>query len=291
MTINQIARNQMGPAMNRLSSGMRINSAADDAAGLAIMENMTAQVRGLDQGTRNTMDMQALVQTAEGGLDTISDSLNRIRELSVQAANGTLSQNQRGMIQEEIDQLSRHIESSVNNGVQFNTMNLLDGSGERGLHTASGADGAGATVRINDMRDMARAVTEFNVAEPLYQPLLDNDGNEVLNTDGEVVMQRVHSFAAETFNINEIDQFINEVVGERANLGAMHNRFDYTASANTISSLNLADARSRIADADMARELVDLQADRIINEVQVLMQQQAQRNVEDANQRILTTGA
>jgi flagellin len=276
MTVNNIARNQMGPAMTRLASGQRINSAADDAAGLAIVESMTAQVRGLDQGTRNTMDMQALVNTAEGGLDTISGSLNRIRELSVQAANGTLSQANRDMIQEEIGQLANHIQSTVNNGVQFNTMNLLDGSGAQGLHTASGADGAGAIVIINDMRDMARAVTDFNVAEPLYRPLLDADGDPVLDADGEQVMERVHSHAAATFNINEIDQFINEVVGERANLGAMHNRFDYTVATNQIANLNMAAARSGIQDADIALAVMEREQASVLEEAQLRAQERQQ---------------
>jgi len=92
MTINNIARNQMSPAMMRLASGNRINSAADDAAGLAITMNMTSQIRGLDQGTRNTADMQAMINTAEGGLATIADSAQRIRELSVQV-NGRSTRN------------------------------------------------------------------------------------------------------------------------------------------------------------------------------------------------------
>jgi len=257
MTVNNIARNQMSESMMRVASGQRINSAADDAAGSAIVENMTAQINGLDQGVRNTADMQALVQTAEGGLEGISDSLNRIRELSVQASNGTLSAANREQIQAEISQLADGIQSQVSGGTQFNTMNLLDGSAQ-GINTASGPDGTGTVFSINDMSSVAQAVTNFNVT-------------------GE-------------FNIADIDSAINEVSSERANLGAMVNRFDYTASANTISGLNMADARSRIADADIAQEMMAVNQERVINEMQILMQQQAHEQAEQQSVIVNSTG-
>ena len=265
MTVNNIARNQMSEAMLRVASGNRINNAADDAAGLAIMESMTAQIRGLDQGTRNTEDMQALVNTAEGGLDGITDSLQRIRELSVQAANGTLSQANRDQIQTEIDQLASNIQSQVRDGVQFNTMNLLDGT-VTNANTASSANGTGAGVTINDMSDMAQAVANYNVTG-------DISGG---NPPG--------------FDINEIDSVINEVVRERANLGAVSNSFDYTASANSISSLNLADARSRVGDADMAREMMRVNQERVINDMQVMLQRQQQDQEEERARQVAPPG-
>jgi len=278
VTIQNIAQNQMSPAMMRVASGQRINSAADDPAGLAIVENMTAQIRGLDQGERNTRDMQALVQTAEGGLDTISDSLNRIRELSVQASNGTLNASQREMIQAEISQLADGIQSTVRGGVQYNTMNLLDGS-VTNANTASGADGRGPIININDMRDMAQAITEFNVTgsgtPPPPPPPPDEFG---------FVPPSPQFFAPGEFNINDIDAAINDVAAERANLGAYMNRLDHTATANSISSLNLADSRSRIADADMAREMMTVNQERVINELQVLLQRQSQEQVERQGQ-------
>ena len=252
MTVNNIARNQMSQPMMRLASGNRINSAADDAAGLAIMEGMEAQIRGLDQGTRNTMDMQALVNTAEGGLDTISDSLNRIRELSVQAANDTLSPTNRGMIQREITQLTEGIQAAVE-GVQFNTINLLDGSVQN-FNTASGPDGTGAQVSINDMSDIAQAITNFNMAN--------------------ATAADIGAF------INNVDELMGQVNMERAALGAISNTFDFTASFNSLASLNLADARSRIADADIAVEMMAVNQERVLNEMQILMQQQEQERVE-----------
>jgi len=237
----------MSPAMQRVASGNRINSAADDAAGLAIVEQLTAQINGLDQGTRNTMDMQALARTAEGGLDGISDSLNRIRELSVQAANDTNTPLNREMIQNEISQLADNIQATVDN-TQFNTRNLLDGGAEN-LNTASAADGTGATVTINDMSSLAQAVANFNVTG--------------------------------SFDLNDIDNALSEVNSQRAQIGATMNRFDFTANANSVSSLNMADARSRIRDADIAAEMAALNQDRIINEMEMLMQQQEQRRVQE----------
>jgi flagellin len=256
MTVNNIARNQMSEAMMRVASGKRINSAADDAAGLAIAENMTAQIRGLDQGIRNTDDMQAMINTAEGGLDTVSDSLVRIRELSVQALNGTNTNAQRAMIQEEIGQLASGIQAAVN-GVEFNTLTLLDGSVDA-ANTASGPDGTGAIVSINDMSGIAQAMTS-----------IAQDGS---------------------FDLTAIDSAIRQVNEERANLGALSNRMNYTANANSVSSLNLADARSRIADADIAAELLAVEQDRVINETQILLQQQEQNNVNENVQRVLNTG-
>jgi len=257
MTINSIAQNQMSTAMMRVASGNRINSAADDAAGLAIVEDMNAQIRGLDQGTANTADMQSLIRTAEGGLDTISDSVQRARELSVQAQNGTLTDSQRAMIQEEIGQLAQGVQSATN-GTEFNSMQLLDGSVE-GANTASGADGTGAIFSINDMSGIAQAMT--SIAE---------DGS---------------------FDLNALDNALTQVSAERANLGALSNTMDFTMSANSVSSLNLADSRSRIADADIAREMMAVQQERVINEMQVMLQQQEQNRVEDNAQRVLSTGA
>jgi len=256
MTVQNIARSQMSEAMMRVSSGNRINSAADDPAGLAIVENMTSQIRGLDQGTRNTNDMQAMINTAEGGLAGVNDSLNRIRELSVQALNDTNTPAQRAMISNEIDQLAQGVQDQVSN-LQFNTMNLLDGS-VRNANTASSPDGTGAIVNINDMSEIAQAMTEIA--------------------------------RSGSFDLNAIDDAAARVTPERANLGALSNRMDFTANANTISSLNLVDARSRIADADIPLEVGRVERERVLDQIQILMQQAAQNNVEENNRRVVNAG-
>jgi flagellin len=247
----------MSPAMQRLASGNRVNTAADDAAGMAIIETMTAQLNGMDQGTRNTLDMQALATTAEGGLNTVSDSLQRIRELSVQAANDTNTPNNRQMMQSEINQLADQIQTAVTN-TQFNNRNLLDGGGEN-LNLAPGPGDNGTTISINDMSSLATAVANFNVT-------------------GQ-------------FSINDIDSALSEVSGQRAQIGAQINRMDHIVSANSLSSLNLADARSRIRDADMAREMAAFTQDRVINEMEMLMQQQEQNRVRNEGQSVVGTAA
>jgi flagellin len=245
MTINNIARSQMDSAMLRLTTGQRINSAADDAAGLSIANKMDTQIRGYEQGTANTRDMQNLVNVAEGGLATIGSALGRIRELSVQAANGTNTPDDRGRIQNEISQLADHIQSTVEN-TQFNTINLLDGT-FKNQNTASNPDGTGARVSINDMSGLAQAISNFNVT-------------------GE-------------FNITDIDNALAQVNNERSNLGAMSNRFDYTVENNENAVRNLTQARSRIMDADIAREMMNFTQGQVLSQMQILMQQHEQNRM------------
>jgi len=161
------------------------------------------------------------------------------------------------MIQAEISQLADGIQSAISN-TQYNGMNLLDGSAQN-LNTASSPDGTGATVSINDMSSLAQAISNFNVT-------------------GQ-------------FNISDIDQAISQVSNERANLGAMSNRFDYTVSANTTTSLNLAGARSRVGDADIAAEAMATAESRRVNEMEIMMQQAQQQQAIQQNQILGAPGA
>lgn len=256
MTINSIAATQMNTTMVRLSSGYRINSAADDAAGLAISEKMTGQIRGLDQGTRNLMDMQSLVNTAEAGLATINSSLLRIRELTVQATSGIMTQEDRALIQTEINQLMDEIDS-VSSRTEFNTMRLLDGgfSAESGygLHTSADAAGRGPTIHIGNMGvDMILGANARDYIDVVP------DGFDM----------------SEIFT--RVDGALARVAAERSNLGAMSNRFDHTSSSNQIASLNLAGARSRIRDADMGLEMMRLHRERILEQARIMSQQREQ---------------
>ena len=245
MTINSVASTQLNTAMQRIATGQRINSAADDAAGLAISERMTAQIRGLEQGTRNVMDMQSLVSTAEGGLSGITDSLHRIRELSLQAQNGILTDDDRQNIQFEINQLMQEINDTTQR-TEFNSMRLLDGSFNaedgRGLHVAADAQGRGPTVHIGNMS-----------ANVLMGP-------EPYDVTGE-------------FDISRVDEALTRVTSERAYLGAMYNRFDTTIASNQITNLNLAAARSRVRDQDIAQAAMHLEQQNVIEQAQI----QAQR--------------
>jgi flagellin len=244
MTVNSMATNQLATAMARIATGQRINSAADDAAGLAIAEKMEGQIRGINQGIDNTRDMQNLVNTAEGALSNVGEGLLRIRELSIQASNGTLTQSDRELIQREITQIVDHI-STVTSNTEFNTIPLLEG---RELHTASYADGSGMRVNTPDMAEIAKTLTNYNVASE--------------------------------FNIADIDTALAAVAGERANLGAASNRMDFTVNNNAVTAENLVRAQSQIRDANIAEEITNMLQEQTVSQIQLLMQRREQERLE-----------
>ena len=307
MTINNIANNQLSTSMMRISTGQRINSARDDAAGLAIAERMTAQIRGLDRGTQNVMDMQNLVMTAEGGLNNIGDNLQRIRELTVQSLNGVLTDNDRQNIQHEIDQLISEIDATTQR-TEFNTMRLLDGSFNRedgrGLHTAAGPDGRGPSVYIGNMSssmllgpepydliaDASRSVRTVTVPEGapgIEMPEIDPPGDGYIGITppiGELepgtVIGVLPPQPLQSDLLRRVDDAITRVSRERSYLGAMHNRFDTTIASNQIANLNLAASRSRIADADIAQETMNMIQARIQEQAEIAMQRRQQEQME-----------
>ena len=215
---------KLGLAMERLSSGYRINRAADDAAGLSISEKLTAQINGLDQATRNSQDAVSLVQTAEGSLDEVHEMLQRVRELAVQYKNGTLSANDRLSIQSEVNQLSSEIER-IGQSVEFNGINLLSAAG----------------------------TVTFQVGA--------NDG-EVITVSTISLGQTVGTAAfgltaAGTSDIDEIDTAISAVSSQRTKLGAVQNRLDHAMNALSTYQENLVASESRIKDVDMAAQMVE----------------------------------
>lgn len=255
MTVNRIASTQMQDYMVRLSTARRINSAADDAAGLGISENLHAQIRGLEQGTRNVLDMQSLVNTAEGGLSSINENLQRIRELTLQAGNPIYTAEDRMRLQDEVDQLMEEINRAADT-TEFNTMSLLDGSFVN-QHTAADARGQGPSVTIGNMHaDMI-----MGHGQPPID-LVDGDMNQTL--------QRV-------------DNALSRVTRERSYLGAMSNRFDYTVASNQITNLNMAAARSRIADQDMALATMRLSQENVLLQYQLMAQRERQDREETQN--------
>lgn len=249
MTINNIASRQLETSMTRIATGQRINSARDDAAGLGISQRMEAQIRGLERGTDNVRDMQNLVNTAEGGLATINDSLLRIRELSLQAMNGIMTDADRELIQYEVDQLMDEINSVVDR-TEFNTMRLLDGSFSaedgRGLHVAADPHGRGPTVYIGNM------------------------------SAGMIMGPEPFSVIGGNPDLERIDNAMARVTAQRSYLGAMSNRFDTTIASNQITNLNIAAANSRIRDADIALEVMRMQQAQILEQAQITMQQRRQ---------------
>lgn len=247
---------QLSSALQRLTSGLRINSAKDDAAGLAIAERLTTQVRGYQQAIRNAGDGISVAQTAEGGLDSITVSLQRIRELAVQSANYTNTQADRDAIQKEADELKNEI-NRVADQTRFNGNALLNGS----FTSATFQVGAnvGETIIISSIIDanvdVLGATTFPNATLPTAPAKTDTLFNVNLSTA---------SGAEEAILI--VDSALNEVSSARAKLGATINRFEQTVSNLRITVENQMASRSRIQDADFAQETAALTRAQILQQ-------------------------
>ena len=246
-------QNNINQATQRLASGRRINTAADDAAGLAIATALEAQIRSLGRGADNVRDMGNLTRVAEGGLGAITENLMRVRELTLQAANPIMGPAEHRSIQTEIDQNLRQIQNVAVN-TEFNTIRLLDGNfADR--HVAANPDGSGMQITIQNA-----------TLEHLGLGNIDVTGG-------------VENLAS---NLAAIDNALSMVVGARGEIGATQNRFDFNIQANEIAQVNLAAARSRIADADMALETKRLEQARVMQQYQIFaMRSQMQREREN----------
>lgn len=240
----------LSTTIQRLSSGLRINSAKDDAAGLAISQRMTAQIRGMDQAARNANDGISLAQTAEGALKSIGDNMQRIRELAVQAANGTNSGDDRASLQKEVEQLHKEITRVVEN-TTFNGTNLLDGSAA----TISIQVGAGA--ETHDKIEISLADID---AVQAAVAAIDISGTDATGADTA---------------IGVIDAQLDVVNNARADLGAIQNRFSSVISNLQTNSENLSASRSRIQDTDYAKETVELTRTQILQQAGTAMLAQA----------------
>ena len=226
---------EMSVALQRLSTGLRINSAKDDAAGLAIAERATSQIRGYNQAIRNAADGISLAQTAEGGMEGITSSLQRMRELAVQAANYTNTTADRQAIQLEVDQLIDEIDR-IAEQTKFNTVSLLDGSFTAAQFQV-GAN-AGETITVADIDSME--TSELGTAT-----------NKIQDVD-------VTTAAGATSAITAVDEALSTVTSARAGLGATINRFDQTISNLRVTAESVTATRSRILDADFAAETASL---------------------------------
>jgi flagellin len=216
---------RLGKAMEKLSSGFRINRAADDAAGLAISEKLRGQIGGLAQASRNAQDAVSLVQTAEGALNEVHSMLQRVRELAVQYKNGTLSTNDRTAIQSEVNQLQAEI-TRIGSETEFNGIKLLSGSTPTVSFQVGAADGQQIAVTTIAMASQVDA-TVFTL-----------------------------SAASTQTDIQQIDDAINNISSARATFGAVQNRLDHTISNLASYTENLTASESRVRDADMAAEMV-----------------------------------
>jgi len=258
----------MSQAMQRLSSGMRVSNARDDAAGLAIAERMTSQIRGSSVATRNCNDAISLFQTAEGAMGKLQDNLQRIRELAVQAANGALSDEDRSKLQDEVDQLTQEVSRIVNTS-KFNGLNLFDGKVLTSL--------------------AANTTLAFQVgANSDDQITVDGSGFDL--SSGNNGKPPLHSYEATAAGVNTIDittasaaknsltfvsEDIDRVSSARATAGALQSRFEATAAQLQIYSENTSAARGRILDADFATETANLARAQILQQAGTAMVAQA----------------
>jgi flagellin len=233
----------------KLSSGKRINKAADDAAGLSIVEKLRAQRNGLDVGSRNAATSNDMIKVADGALSGISDSLQRMRELSIQASNSAVyGDDELGAIQSEIDQLKSSIAETA--GTQFNGMNILDGSMPTS-NVASDPNGGGSQIQMGDATLSALGIANYDVTG--------------------------------SFDIKDIDKAIQMVSGSRSSMGAMSNRLDYTVNYNRNTSLNTTSSLSRIQDLDYGKAVTEQKKNEVIDQYKLQMQR---RKMENENGRV-----
>lgn len=264
----------------RLASGLRINTAKDDAAGLQISNRLTSQVNGLDQGNRNANDGISVAQTAEGAMDEVTSMLQRMRTLAQQSANGSNNSDDRTALQQEYDQLTTEIDR-ISSDTTFGGQKLLDGSYKGSFQV--GAD-AGQTITFK----MTSAFTISGIASATKGSASVAAGStgskepyKVTNGAGAVTVADMNSIttasAAQSAMAN-LDFMIQAVDSKRAELGAVQNRFDSTIRNQSNVSENLSAARSRIRDADFATETANMTK-------QNILQQAASSILAQANQR------
>lgn len=234
--------NQLSASYEKLSSMKQINKAADNAAGLAIVNKMESQTNGYDVGTRNTQTGQDLVKTADGALGSITDSLQRIRELSLQASNAIYAPEDKAAIQAEVDSLMSGIQG-VARDTEFNTLKLLDGS-MADLNLAMNPDGTGMEIQMENATLEALGIKDYDVT-----------GN---------------------FDIGQIDKALEKVTAARASLGASSNSMDHVINYNQLASENLTASSSRIEDLDVEKEVAEMKKNEILQQYQLFAQQAKQ---------------
>jgi flagellin len=246
-----ITTGNQAKSTEKLSSGFRINRAADDAAGLSISEKMRSQIRGLNKASDNAEDGISLVQTAEGALNEVHSMLQRMNELSTQAANDTNTATDRTAIKAELDQLSSEIDR-VSSTTQFNTMNLLDGNFTGKLLQVGALSGQTIGISIGSMSAATLGVNALDVTT---------------NANAGASMSKVQ-------------KAIESVSTQRSSLGAIQNRLEHTVANLDTTSENTSASESRIRDTDMAEEMVEYSKNNILAQAGQSMLAQANQSTQ-----------
>ncbi len=250
MSVSSISSQSLYNNYQSLSSGKKINSAADDAAGLAIAEKLESQVNGYDTANKNVGTAQDMINIADGALGSITDSLQRMRELSIQASNDLYTDSDKQAIQDEIDQLKQSI-SDVANQTQFNTMNLLDGS-KTDFKVVTGPTGTDVDVTMPDSTLEQLGIADYDVT-------------------GD-------------FDLSKIDAAIETVNSARSKLGAQSNGLDHIMAYNELASYNTMASQSRIEDLDYAKGISEMKKKELMNTFSLMMQR---KKMENENGRVI----
>lgn len=269
------ASGMLATSMERLSTGKRINSAKDDAAGLAISSSMTSQIKGMNQGIRNANDGISMAQTAEGALDEVSNNLQRMRELEVQKTNGTYSSSDIANIKTEQDALAKQITNVLGN-TTFNGVKLFDGS----------AGGSG-TVKIQAGANSTDAIdlnlgTDLKAVYVAGTPASGSGGTAVAATPASggvgTVVTASGAATGSADPLKDYDNAIATVSNRRASLGASQNQLQSAVNNLTSNSTNLSDAKSRIEDTDFSAETTALAKAQILSQASTAMLSQANQS-------------
>jgi flagellin len=263
----QDSYSNLGVSTRRLSSGLRVGTAADDAAGLAIRELMRADIKSLNQGIRNANDAISMIQTADGALGVIDEKLIRMKELATQAATGTYNSDQRLIIDSEYQAMASEI-TRIANATDFNGIYLLNGnmSGANSAHSGSGLSSTGPIkVHFGAGNDSA---------EDYYYVSINTSTASALG----VGLAANNSISTQALAQASLDKLNNAIISKdkiRANLGAMQNRLENTITNLSIQAENIQAAESRISDVDVATEMTEFTRNQILTQSAVAMLSQA----------------
>ena len=260
ITQNALSKNEraMAKTMEQLSTGKRVNSAADDAAGLAIVSRMTSQITGLKQAVRNANDAISMIQTADGALIEVTNLLQRMREIAVQAVSDTNTATDRDYLNLEFTQLRAEVERIADN-TQWNGENVLDGSG------GASSDGAYTfQIGANASQTVSITIADFQL-----------DQTDGLGAANDISGINVDTAALATTALGKLDTAIESVSSERATMGSVMNRLEHAADNLTNVATNAEASRSRVEDADYAAATTELARTQIIAQAATAMLAQA----------------
>ena len=241
MNISKI-ENSINKSYMNISTGKKVNTAADNAATLGIIQGMQSQVTGYNVGNNNAKDGQNLINVADGAISSITDSLQRMKEISVQASNGIYTAEDKQFMQYEIDQLKEHI-SNVAKNTEFNTIKILDGS-KADINLATNPSGTGMSIHTANTTLETLGISDFDVTKD--------------------------------FDISDIDEAIQKVSNSRSGLGATSNRLDATISYNNTAAINLTASQDRMEASDIAEEVMNISTKKVLEQYAYFAQAQKQ---------------